>query len=192
MARQDVVRALVPKDQLEDVVGGLVERLELDPDAIDVDDVRPGTYRDEQPDRELRKLVRVGRNRTALGAALGGIIGVAIALLVPALREWSPYSVVLFAFGGAWAVAAITAARTVQRHRDEGDQPEKVHEIGPAEAAALQIVTVRTLRDRPEVSDHFADRGLVLLDPSQPVGGGAPGEGPAHPDAGDPGPPVED
>ena len=72
MARQDVVRALVPRDRIEDVVGGLAERFELDPDTIDVDEVRPGAYRDAQPDRELRQLVRAGRNRAALGAAVGG------------------------------------------------------------------------------------------------------------------------
>ena len=42
MARQDVIRALVPRDRIEELVGGIAERLELDPDAIDVDDVRPG------------------------------------------------------------------------------------------------------------------------------------------------------
>lgn len=193
MARQDVVRALVPRDRLEEIVGGLAERFELDPDAIDIDDVRPGTYRDEQPDRELRGLVRAGKGRTALGAAIGAIIGIAIALLVPALREWAPVSVVLFAFGGAWAAAAVVAARTVQLHRDEGDRPEKVHEIGPDEAARMQLVTVRDLRDRPEVSDHLADRGVVLLDTSHPrVGDDIPGGRPSRPDeAGGQGPPPD-
>ncbi len=192
MARQDVVRALVPTDRIEDVVGGLVERLELDPDTIDVDDVPPGTYRDEQPDRELRKLVRAGRTRMALGAVVGGLVGVAIALLVPALREWSPISVVLFAFLGAGMVAAIVAARTVQLRREEGDRPDKVHEIGPEEAARLQLVTVRSLRNRPEVSDHFADQGAILLDTTHPeVGGDAPGRRPTRPDEGEPGPPAD-
>lgn len=192
MARQDVVRALVATDRIDDVVGGLAERFELDPHAIDIDDVDPGTYRDEQPDRELRGLVRTGRLRTALGAALGGIVGVAIALLVPALREWSPASVVLFAFGGAWAAAAVVAARTVQLYRDEGDRPEKVHEIGPDEAARMQLVTVRNLRNRPEVSDHLADQGVVLLDTTHPrVGDDIPGGRPARPDTGSPGAPPD-
>ena len=192
MARQDVVRALVPTDRLEDIVGGLVERLELDPDTIEVDDVHPGTYRDEQPDRELRQLVRAGRIRTAIGAVVGALVGVAIALLVPALREWSPISVVLFAFGGAGVTAAIVAARTVQLRRDEGDRADKVHEIGPEEAARLQMVTVRSLRNRPEVSDHFADQGAILLDTTHPqVGGDAPGRRPSRPDEGRPGPPAD-
>jgi hypothetical protein len=192
MARQDVVRALVPKDRVEEIVGGLAERFELDPDAIDIDDVRPGTYRDEQPDRELRRLVRTGRVRIALGATVGAVIGVAIALLVPALREWSPVSVVLFAFGGAWAAAAVVAARTVQVYRNEGDRPEKVHEIGPDDAARMQLVTVHNLRNRPEVSDHLADRGVALLDTSHPrVGDDGPGERPARPDAGGQGPPPD-
>jgi hypothetical protein len=192
MARQDVVRALVPRDRIEDVVGGLVERLELEPNAIDVDDVEPGTYRDERPDRELRVLVRKGRNRTAIGAVVGAVIGVAIALIVPQLREWAPISVVLFAFGGAWAMAAIVAARTVQLRRDEGDRPEKLHELGPEEAAGLQIVTVHAVRQRPEVSDHFADHGLVLLDTSHPrVGEERRGERPSRPESRGPGPPAD-
>ncbi len=191
MARQDVVRALVSTDRIEDIVGGLAERFELDADTIDVEDVHPGTYRDEQPDRELRQLVRAGRNRAALGAVIGGLVGVAIALLVPALREWSPISVVLFAFGGAGVTAAIIAARTVQLRRDEGARSDKVHEIGPEEAARLQMVTVRSLRNRPEVSDHFADQGAILLDTTHPqVGSDAPGQRPARPDEGDPGPPA--
>lgn len=190
MARQDVVRALVPKDRLEDIVTGLRNELEVDPDELEVEPAEPGTYRDERPDLELRSLVRAGRTRVAIGVVIGAVIGVLIAAAVPPLREWAPLSFILLAFGGAWGTGAAVAARAVQVHRDEGDRPEVLHEVSPEEAADLRIVTVHSLRERSEISDHLADRGLVLLDSLHPrVGQERPGTRPADPDAGGAGPP---
>lgn len=191
MARQDVVRALVPRKRLEEIVGGLEAEPDLELDAIEVDDVEPGAYRDAQPDREVRELVRVGKRRTAMGAAVGAVLGIAIALIVPVLREWAPISVLLFAFGGGWAAAAVVAMRTVQLHRDEGDRPEKIHHLGADDAAELQLVTVRSLHDRTRVADHLSDQGLTLLDTDHPrVGDDASGARPTNPDSDGAGPPA--
>lgn len=180
MARQDLVRALVPRERVEEVELVLVEELGVDPGTIDAEAAEPGVYRDEQPDRELRHLVRVGRGRVVVGALLGALLGVGIALIVPVTRELAIYTAPLFAFAGAWGGGAVAAARGVQTQRDTGDRPERLHELTAEEAAAHRVLTVRDAHDRPEVGDRLADLGIILLDTRHPrVGREEPGHRPA-------------
>lgn len=180
MARQDLVRALVPRERVEEVEHVLVEELGVDPAAIDAAAAQPGAYRDERPDRELRHLVRVGRGRVLAGALIGALLGVVIAFVVPVTRDLALYTVPLFAFAGAWGGGAVAAARGVQTQRDTGDRPERLHELSAAEAAAHRVLTVRDAHDRPEVSDRLADLGIILLDTRHPrVGREEPGHRPA-------------
>lgn len=191
MARQDVVRALVPQGRLDEVLTELLDTLEVGPERIQVEPVEPGTYRDERPDLELRSLIRVGRRRTLLGAVVGAVVGALIAVAIPALREWAPMSVALLAFGLAWGTAAAVAARTVQLRRDGGDRPETLHQIGHDDAEQLRLVTVRVVHERPEVVDQFTDQGMILLDSLHPrADGEASGARSADPDADGAGPPA--
>jgi hypothetical protein len=180
VARQDVVRALVPRERAEEVEQVLVEELGVDPSHLKTEVAEPGVYRDERPDRELRHLVRVGRGRVVAGALIGALLGAVVAFLVPVTRDLAVYTVPLLAFAGAWGGGAVAAARGVQTHRDTGDRPERLHQLGPAEAADHRILTVREAHDRPEVSDRLADLGIVLLDTRHPrVGREEPGHRPA-------------
>jgi hypothetical protein len=191
MARQDVVRALVPRERVDELLTLLTEELALDSEAVEVEVPEQGTYRDEQPDRELRHLVRTGRVRLAVGAAIGAVLGGVLALAVPAVREYAAIIVPLFLFGGAWAGGAVAAARSVQQHRDEGPRGERIHRVGAEDQAQLRLVTVRDVTDRPAVSDRLADAGVVLLDTQHPrVGHDRPGQRPAAPGDDDQGPPA--
>jgi hypothetical protein len=176
VARQDVVRALVPRERAEEVEQVLVEELGVDPSHLETEMAEPGVYRDERPDRELRHLVRVGRGRVVAGALVGALLGAVVAFLVPVTRDLAVYTVPLLSFAGAWGGGAVAATRGVQRQRDTGDRPERLHERGPTEAAGHRIVTVRDAHDRPQVRDRLADLGIVLLDTRHPrVGRAEPG-----------------
>lgn len=191
MARQDVVRALVPRERLDELLTLLIEEFALDRDDVEVEVPEQGTYRDEQPDRELRYLVRTGRIRLAAGAAIGAVLGVVLSLAVPAVRDDAMIIVPLFLFGGAWAGAAVAAARSVQQHRDEGPRGERLHQVGAEDQERLRLVTVRDVSDRPRVADRLADAGVVLLDSQHPqVGHDDPGQRPAEPGDDHQGPPA--
>lgn len=192
MARQDVVRALVAAGDVPDVVGELTDGFAIPAEQIEVTDAEPAVYRDEAPELEVRTLVRTGRARMLVGGLLGAALGVAVALLVPWLRELSPYSVLLLAFGGAWAGAVTSAARGVQVNRTTGPLGEELHAVTPAEAPGLRLVTVRGVRDRGRIVDHLMDRpGVTLLDSDHPrVGSDEPGARPAAPRDDRAGPPA--
>lgn len=191
MAIQEQVRALVDADAVDAVVDALADDLAIDRGLIEVEVPPAGTYRDEAPDLELRDLVRDGRSWTPVAIAVGAAIGIAIALLVPALREMPLVMVPLFAFGGAWAATAVTAARRVQLTRREGPLPEQVHHVGSTHTTSLRLVTVRGLRDRGPVVDLLEDAGARLLDSSHPhVGEEEPGERPLDRQRDEHGPPL--
>lgn len=191
MARQDVVRALVPRDRVDEVCTLLTEELLLAPDTIAVEVPEPGTYRDAQPDRELRHLVRTGRVRLAIGAGIGAVVGLVVALVVPALRDYLVIALPVFVFGGAWGGGAVAAASSVERDRDEGPRGEVLHRIDAEDQERLRIVTVHEVAERPRVADRLADAGLVLLDTQHPrVGRERPGRRPAAPDVDEHGPPA--
>jgi hypothetical protein len=180
MARQDVVRALVPRVRLDEVEEALVGGLGIARDQIETSAPEPEQYRDERPDRELRHLVRVGRMRLVVGIVVGALVGLAVAFLVPTARELALYTAPLFAFAGGWAGGAVAAARGVQEHRDTGDRPEQLHELTASDVQAYRLLTVRDVHDRPEVADRLADLGIVLLDTRHPkVGHHEPGHRPA-------------
>jgi hypothetical protein len=175
MAQQDVVRALVPSDRVQDVEQMLVDDLGIEPAHIEAEVPEPGVYRDEQPDRELRHLVRVGRGRMIIGVLIGGTVGVLGALVLPlfvaAMRDLTVFLVPLFAFAGGWGGGVVAAARGVQEQRDTGDRPERLHRLGPSDVAGYRLLTVRELHERPAVADALADLGIVLLDTRHPLVG---------------------
>jgi hypothetical protein len=191
MARQDQVRALLPRERVDDVVRTIRAELEDQGGSVEVTDAAPGRYRDERPDLELRGLVQAGRFRGPVGAAVGALVGLALALLVPALREWAPWTTVLLAFGGAWGGTAVAAARAVQVTRDEGDRGEVLLDVDEARAAQLAVLTVRDVRDRGPVVDLLVEQDARLLDSAHPeVGHDRPGARPASDDDDLAGPPA--
>lgn len=188
VARQDVVRALVRRDAVDEIAEELNQRFGLPEESIEVWPVEPGTYRDERPDLELHGLVHVSWRRAAVGGLVGALIGVALALIFPVLRELAPTSALLFAFGGAWAGVAVTWLRTVQVKRDEGARPEQLRPIHEQDVDDFRQLTIRVQHDRISVVDHLADRGVALLDTHHPrVDGKEPGARPV--DGNDAGPP---
>jgi uncharacterized membrane protein len=168
MARQDLVRALVPEDQAASVREELLALRSAGVESVTIAAADPASYRDERPDLVARDLVKRGGSRLILGALIGFVVGAAIALLVPALREWAPYSVLLLAFGGAWGGAVTLTARGVQKDKPEDDLPEQRHEVRPEEADVMRVLTVVVERDRGPVVDLLREREYVLLDSELP------------------------
>ncbi len=191
MARQDVVRALVPRERLAEVLSLLTDQLGAQPEHIEVEEAATETYRDEQPDRELRDLVRVGKRRVALGAVIGGLVGAVLSVVVPAVSDLVPWSTLLLGFGGAWAGGAVSAARGVQVAREDGPGGELLHEVDAEDRDQLRLVTVHDANDRPRIADGLADAGIVLLDSQHPkVGRRGEGRRPADRDSDGAGPPA--
>jgi hypothetical protein len=179
MARQDVVRALIPRQDLDRVRGELHDELGIPTEQVEFEEAEPGLYRDEQPALELRRLVRIGRIRVAVAAVLGAALGVIVAAVVPVLRDVLPISAVLLGFGGAWGAGVAVAARSVQKHPDEGARPDKLREVSTDHASEYAVMTVRDLTNRTAVVDHLMDHGVALLDSRHPrVGRDEPGARP--------------
>lgn len=191
MAIQDQVRALVPRDQVDDLLERLRLDLDVGTDQVEVERPAPGAYRDEAPDLELRKIVRAGRARMIVGALVGAAIGGLLVLVSPVLRDVAWVSVPLLAFGGAWAAMAVGTARGVQVARAGGDGGEELHHLDADDADRLRMLTIRGLRDRVPVEDLLNDAGAELLDTRHPrVGDDAPGARPVDPDDDRTGPPA--
>jgi hypothetical protein len=192
MARQDVVRAVVPAERTEEICALLADEFDLEAADIEVEVPSPGRYRDEAPDRELRSLVRVGRQRMALGILLGAGLGLLMAWGLPMLRTYILLAGPLFAFAGAWAGGVVAAARGVQTSRDEGARGEQLIDVPDQHAAQdLRVLTIHDEHRRPAIADRLADHGLRLLDSQHPGVGRGPGERPADGGAGPAGPPAE-
>jgi hypothetical protein len=189
VARQHTVRALVPHAEAE----GLREEL-LHLDGADVGDVTvsapdPATYRDAGADLRLREFVKVGRARLLVGVLAGALLGAAIAWFLPMLREWAPYTVLLFAFGGAWGGGVAVTARGVQveKQREPHDLGDDHIEVDEQDQADLRVLTILVHRDRDAVVDLLTDRGVRLLDSWHPKVGDGPDarpKGPLDPPAG--------
>jgi hypothetical protein len=176
VAQQDLVRALVPEDQAEALREEVLALDGAGVTTVTFAAADPASYRDERPDLLLRRLVQRGGMRLLLGAIGGALVGAAIALLVPVLREFAPWTVLLLAFGGAWGGAVTATARGVQVDKPEDDVPDEHVELGPDDAADVRVMTVVVERDRDEVVDLLMERDVVLLDSWHPKEGQRPAE----------------
>lgn len=176
MARQHIVRALVPRndaDQLRDELLGL--------DAADVDTVTisapdPATYRDEGADLRLREFVKTGGKRLIIGVVVGALLGAAVSWFLPFLREWWPYTLFLLMFGGAWGGGVASTARGVQveKEREPQDLEDNVVEVTEDDSEDLRVMTILVHRDRDAVVDLLSERGATLLDSWHPKVGHGP------------------
>lgn len=180
MANQYRVRALVARDDLP----RLRERLETECDvpAQDVIDAEPtpGAYRDEAPDLELSRMVGAYHRRGIIGGVVGAALALLLVFVIPPLRDFLPYSLIL-AFGGAWGGAIAAAARSVQENKREDDVGESIHRISAADAQRLREVTVVVDRDREAVVRLLQKHGATLLDSTHPRVGDGPDARPANP-----------
>lgn len=169
MANQQVVQAIVPapeaerlRQQLFDLKGATVETITISaPD--------PATYRGEEGDLELHKLVRFESLRLGLGLVLGAIGGVLLSFALPWLHEWMPASAVLLGFGGAWGGAVAAAAVGVQVDKRDDPLPDTHYDIDDAEAEDLRVITVHVPHGREQVVNRLEkEQGVVLLDSWDP------------------------
>lgn len=175
MAKQDIVRALVPHERADDLRERLLglERAEVASVAISAPD--PATYREPTSDLRLRHLIRYGWWRLLLGAVLGAAIGAALALLVA--PGWAIFTVPLLAFGGAWGGAVTSTARGVQvaKAQEPPDVPDRKLDVDSAESQDLRVLTIVVLHDRQAVVDLLdAQDGVRLLDAEHPKVGRGP------------------
>jgi hypothetical protein len=169
MALQDTVRVLVPHSRTEQLREELLALDEADVEAVTVSAPDPATtYRGEEPDLELRRLVRRGGMRLVVGAVGGAILGVVIALVLPFLNDWLPWSALILAFGGAWGGAVATTARGVQVDKREDDLGESYYEVDEIAAEEMRVLTVLVPRGRDEVVDFLQGEDLTLLDSHAP------------------------
>jgi hypothetical protein len=168
MALQDTVRVLVPEARAEAVREELLALDDADVEAVTSAAPDPATYRGEEPDLELHRLVRRGGTRLVLGAAGGAVLGGLLALLVPWLHGWLPWSALLLAFGGAWGGAIALTARGVQVDKREDDLGETYYEVDELAASDMRVLTVVVPRGRTEVVDHLEGQDLTLLDSHDP------------------------
>jgi hypothetical protein len=171
VAAQHTVRALVPREEedrlrqeLHDLSGAGV---------LHVDSRRPSpaTYRDEEPDRRLHQLWRASSGYLGVGAVLGALAGVAVAFLVPGLRDLLPWSAVLLAFGFAWGGAAFGWGRGAQVAKREDPLGDELEDVDADRAAQLSLLTVEVQRDREKVAEHLVAHGAKLLDSRDPIAG---------------------
>jgi hypothetical protein len=169
MALQDTVRVLVPHGQAGDLREELLALDDADVEAVTISAPDPAsTYRGEEPDLELRRLVRRGGTRLVVGAGIGAVVGVLLALVVPWLNAWLPWSALIFAFGGAWGGAVAATARGVQVDKREDDLGESYYEVDRIAADELRVLTVVVPRGRDDVVDFLEGRDLTLLDSQAP------------------------
>jgi hypothetical protein len=175
VAKQHTVRALIPaadedtvRRELEDLSGAGILH-------IDSRKPSPATYRDEEPDRRLRQLWRASAGYLVVGALAGALVGVAVAFLVPGLRDLMPYSALLLAFGFAWGGAAFGWGRGAQVAKREDPLGDDELRVDGDETIDLRLLTIEVQRDREKVAEHLVARGAKLLDSRDPiVGEGGP------------------
>jgi hypothetical protein len=183
VAMQHTVRALIPaqdestlRQELEALPGAGVLR-------IDSQQPPPATYRDEEPDRRLHQMWRASSGYLALAALLGALVGVAVAFLVPGLRDFLPYSALVLAFGFAWGGAAFGWGRGAQVAKREDDLGDERLRVQGREAQELRLLTIEVQKDREKVAEHLEARGAKLLDSRDPiVGEGGPLARPSEPE----------
>ncbi|MTV27315.1 SLC45 family MFS transporter [Nitriliruptoraceae bacterium ZYF776] len=171
MAKQHVVAALVPRTDADTLA---LELAELDgAGVVGVDQRRPAPaeYRDEEPDRRLHRLVRIGRARLLVGASIGAVVGALIGTVLPGLNDFLPWTALLLAFGGAWGLGVAAAARGIQVHKREDDLGERTHEVTGRQADDHRLLLVEVDQDREKVADHLEARGATLLDSWHPIVG---------------------
>lgn len=175
MAKQDVVRALVPNERAEALREELLQLEGPDIASVAISAPDPATYREETADLRLRELIRYSWWRLVLGAIVGAAVGVVLALLIP--LEWWMYTVPLFAFGGAWGGAVTSTARGVQVAKEDepADMGDETVDVEPDETQDLRVLTITVLHDRDAVVDLLSDRDEVsLLDSWHPKVGQGP------------------
>ncbi|GGI03010.1 hypothetical protein [Egicoccus halophilus] len=180
MADQHVVRALVAQDDAPRLRRELMDELQLPADHIAVTAAEPADYRDEAPDQEIHRMFQVGSRRAVLGALAGALLALLVVLVIPPLRDWLPFSLILL-FGGAWGGGIAATARGIQTSKREDDLGEDIHHVDAADAAHLRLLTVTVDRDREGVVDLLRKQGATLLDSRNPKVGRGPGERPASP-----------
>jgi hypothetical protein len=169
MALQDTVRVLVPEPRAERLREELLALDGADVEAVMISAPDPAsTYRGEEPDLELHRLVRRGGTRLVVGGIVGAVAGVLLALVVPWLHGWLPWSALLLAFGGAWGGAIAATARGVQVDKREDDLGETYYEVDEIAAQDLRVMTVVVPRGRTDVIDFLEGRDLTLLDSHDP------------------------
>jgi hypothetical protein len=179
MALQDTVRVLVPHGSAESLREELLALDDADVEAVTLSAPDPAsTYRGEEPDLELRRLVRRGGTRLWIGAIAGFAIGALLAALIPMTNGWLPWSALILGFGGAWGGAVVVTARGVQVDKREDDLPETYYEVDETASKELRVMTVVVPRGRDEVVDLLQGKDLTLLDSHDPKVGP-----PDHPEA---------
>ncbi|MFA9431605.1 hypothetical protein [Egicoccus sp. AB-alg2] len=180
MADQHLVRALVARDDAPRVRRELMDELDLPADHITLGEPEVADYRDEAPDLEVTRMFKVGSRRAVLGAVGGAVLAALLVVIIPPLREWLPFSLILV-FGGAWGGAIATTARGIQVDKREDDLGEDIHHVGPADADRLRLLTVTVDRDRESVVELLQNQGATLLDSHHPKVGRGPDSRPANP-----------
>jgi hypothetical protein len=173
VAHQHTVRALVERDAAPQLRRELIDGFDVTPDDVTISPPQPARYRDEAPDAEVGRYVAGGSKRTVLGAIAGAAIALVVVLVIPVLREWLPFSLILL-FGGAWGGGITATARFMQTHKDESALGDRVHDVSPQDAEHLRLLTVTVARDRDDVAELLSARGATLLDSWQPQVGREP------------------
>lgn len=168
MAHEEVVRALVPRPHAPQLREELLELEAAEVEAAAISAPDPATYRGEEPDLELHKLVRYESLRLLLGAAGGALLGSVVVLLLPWLREWMPGSLLVLALGGAWAGAIAATAAGVQVDKRDDALPETYYEVDEGDTEDLRVLTVVVPRGRTQVVNHLEDHEATLLDSWDP------------------------
>lgn len=169
MANQQVVRALVPYPDAEELREELVDLDSADVEAVAISAPDPATYRGEEGDLELHKLVRFESLRLGMGVLAGAAVGALLVAVLPWLQEWMPASLVIFAFGGAWGGAIVAASFGVQVDKRNDPLPDSYYEVDQADTTDLRVLTIRVPRGRTQVVNLLEDRpGVVLLDSWDP------------------------
>jgi hypothetical protein len=195
VAEQHTVRALIPADHEAEVRRELESLSSAGVLRIDSQQPPPATYRDEEPDRRLHQLWRASAGYLVVTALLGALVGVAVAFLLPGLREYLPWTALVLGFGFAWGGAAFGWGRGVQVAKREDALADEEERIDSDRVIDLRLLTIEVQRDREKVAEHLVSRGAKLLDSRAPIVGqeGAlsrPGEGdtPVVPEGQRPGP----
>lgn len=171
MAEQRTVRALIPAHDEQRIREELTSLPGAGVLSVDSHQPPPATYRDEEPDRRLHQLWRASTGYLAVTAVLGAVVGLAVAFIVPGLREFLPYSAFLLAFGFAWGGAAFGWGRGVQVAKREDALGDEEERIDGDQVTDLRMLTVEVQRDREKVAEHLVGRGAKLLDSHAPFVG---------------------
>ena len=168
MARQHVVRVLVPVDDASSLRDELVDSERFDVREVTIEQPDPGLYRDERSDRQLHKMAVAGGWRLLVGGAVGAAIGVLIVLVIPFLRELMPWTLLLFAGGGASLGALVHVQRGVQVDKEPDDMPDRLYEVDAQDTRRERALTIIVGPDRNPLEDFLEERGYILLDTEDP------------------------